>query len=90
MGVSVQEFGGQCNWLIHVINIITGNFDRPGGAMFSSPAMDNIAFGKKGKINRWKSRVSGRPERFGELPVAVMIEEMTTPGEGQILSLIHI
>ena len=88
MGVSVQEFGGQCNWLIHVINIITGNFDRPGGAMFSSPAMDNIAFGKKGKINRWKSRVSGRPERFGELPVAVMIEEMTTPGEGQIKAFI--
>ena len=88
MGVSVQEFGGQCNWLIHVINIITGNFDRPGGAMFASPAMDTIAFGKKGKINRWKSRVSGRPERFGELPVAVMIEEMTTPGEGQIKAFI--
>lgn len=88
MGISVQEFGGQCNWLIHVINIITGNFDRPGGAMFTSPAMDTIAFGKKGKINRWKSRVSSKPERFGELPVAVMIEEMTTPGEGQIKAFI--
>lgn len=88
MGVSVQEFGGQCNWLIHVINILTGNLDREGGAMFTAPAMDTVANGKKGKINRWKSRVSGMPERFGELPAAVMIEEMTTPGEGQIKAFI--
>ena len=88
MGVSVQEFGGQCNWLINLINILTGNFDRPGGAMFTSPAMDTIAGGKKGKINRWKSRVRGLPERFGELPAAVMIEEITTPGEGQIKAFV--
>lgn len=88
MGVSVQEFGGLCNWLINVINIITGNLDRQGGAMFTTPAMDTVAAGKTGRINRWKSRVSGKPERFGELPAAVMIEEMMTPGEGQIKAFV--
>ncbi len=88
MGISVQEFGGQCNWLIYLINTLSGNLDRSGGAMFTSPAMDNIAHGKKGKINRWKSRVSGMPERFSELPVAVMIEEMTTSGDGQIKAFV--
>lgn len=88
MGVSTQEFGSLCIWLINLINILTGNFDRPGGAMFTSPAMDTISPTRKGKINRWKSRVSGYPERFGELPVAAMLEEMTTPGEGQIKAFV--
>ena len=34
IGLSVQEFGGLCQWLINVLNIITGNLDWAGGAMF--------------------------------------------------------
>ena len=40
IGVSTQEFGGVCQWLINVLNIVTGNFDRAGGAMFTLPAFD--------------------------------------------------
>jgi anaerobic selenocysteine-containing dehydrogenase len=36
------------------------------------------------------SRVSGRPEARGELPVAVLAEEMETPGEGQVRALITV
>ena len=36
IGVSTQEFGGVCQWLINVLNIVTGNLDRPGGAMFTA------------------------------------------------------
>ncbi len=88
MGVSTQEFGALCIWLVNLLNLLTGNFDKAGGAMFTSPAMDTVLPNRKGNIDRWRSRVSGYPERFGELPVAAMIEEMTTPGAGQIKAFV--
>lgn len=89
MGMSTQEHGGLCHWLSTVINILTGHFDKPGGAMFTRPAMDikrtNTFHQAHG---RWHSRVRGLPEFEGELPVSTMAEEMLTPGEGQIKALI--
>lgn len=94
VGVSTQEFGGLCNWLINALNIITGNLDCPGGAMFTLPAVDVVGFtsltGSTGSYDRWKSRVRGLPEFMGELPVAVLGEELTTPGEGQIKAMVTI
>jgi anaerobic selenocysteine-containing dehydrogenase len=89
MGVSVQKFGSLCHWLINSINILTGNFDRAGGAMFTAPAFDllQIAEGKN-IFNRWQSRVRNLPEFMGELPVAALSEEISTDGEGQIKALI--
>jgi len=88
MGASTQSFGGLCQWFTHAINIISGNFDREGGAMLTQPAADHImARSKKGKprsYGKYQSRVSGKPYYNGEFPVGVMIEEMETPGEGQI------
>lgn len=89
VGVSTQLFGGLCQWLIAVLNILTGNLDRPGGAMFTQPAVDFIARGKyEPRFGRWHSRVRGLPEALGELPVAALAEEILTPGEGQIRALI--
>ena len=89
VGLSTQRFGGLCQWLINAINILTGNFDRPGGAMFTTPAFDLLMAAKGGDIyDRWRSRVRGLPEFMGELPVAVMAEEMLTEGEGQIKALV--
>ncbi|MGI8885254.1 MAG: molybdopterin oxidoreductase family protein [Pyrinomonadaceae bacterium] len=89
MGVSVQKFGSLCHWLINSINILTGNFDRAGGAMFTAPAFDIVAASKGGHIfNRWQSRVRKLPEFMGELPVAALSEEITTEGEGQIKALL--
>ncbi|MEL6863147.1 MAG: molybdopterin oxidoreductase family protein [Bacteroidota bacterium] len=90
MGVSTQAYGGLCQWLINALNIITGHLDQEGGAMFTQPAFDYIAAGKKGAFGRWHSRVRQLPEFRGELPVAVMAEEMQTPGEGQIKALMTI
>ena len=42
------------------------------------------------QIGRWTSRVSGRPELFGELPVVGLAEEITTPGEGQVRALVTV
>lgn len=93
MGLSTQPFGTLCQWLINVLNIATGNLDRRGGAMFTQPAFDIVggprAMGLgRGSLGRWKSRVRGLPEFGGELPSAVMAEEMLTPGEGRIHALI--
>ncbi|MCP9766346.1 molybdopterin oxidoreductase family protein [Lacihabitans sp. LS3-19] len=85
VGVSTQAFGGICLWLINVINIVSGNLDKKGGAMFTLPAIDFVGPAKpKDRFARWKSRVSGYPEFLGELPVAALAEEMLTEGQGQI------
>ncbi len=81
MGLSTQEFGGICQWLINLINIITVNFDKPGGAMFPEPAFSLYGAAKKGykPFGRFHSKVRQLPEFEGELPVSVMAEEMLHP-----------
>lgn len=77
MGVSTQEFGGLCQWLVQVVNVVTGNLDRPGGAMFANPAVDVVAQKKsRGSFGRWHSHVRELPEFAGELPVATLAEDM--------------
>lgn len=87
MGVSVQRYGTLCQWVIQIINLVTGNLDRPGGALLPEPAFD-VTRAKPGHFDQWKSRVSGLPEFNGEIPVAALAEEILTPGEGQIRALI--
>lgn len=83
MGVSVQQYGGLCQWLINVLNIVSGNFDRPGGAMFTAPAVDLPAIlaarGSRGHYDVYRSRVRNFPEFGGEFPVATLAEEILTP-----------
>ncbi len=92
LGVSTQEFGTLTQWLICAVNIVTGNLDRPGGAMFTRPALDLLVPGwtNRGSFGRWRSRVRQLPEFAGELPAAVMAEEILTPGKGQIRGLITV
>jgi anaerobic selenocysteine-containing dehydrogenase len=90
MGVSTQAFGTLCHWLVQLINLVTGNLDRVGGALCTEPAVDLVATTSGGHFNLWQSRVSGRPEYAGELPVSAMAEEMLTGGEGQVRALITV
>lgn len=89
LGVSANHHGGLCHWAINLLNIITGNFDRPGGAMLTSPAVDlSLGRSSKKRFRRWKSRVRGLPEFGGELPSSTLAEDILTPGEGQIKALV--
>lgn len=89
LGLSVQTFGATCQWLINVLNLITGNLDRAGGVMFTHPAVDLVGLGwGRGHFGRWHSRVRGLPEFGGELPVAALAEEILTPGDGQVRALV--
>lgn len=94
MGASTQSFGSLCQWANNALNIITGNFDRPGGAMFTTPALDYVGMtSRKGRVRSYperRSRVSKQPLYNGEFPVSVMAEEMETPGEGQIKALVSV
>lgn len=80
--------------LIDVLNIVTGNFDRPGGAMFPTPAADLAGIaqlrGTPGTMGEWRTRVRGAPAFNGEQPAACLAEEIATPGEGQIRGMITV
>jgi len=84
MGVSTQAFGALCQWAILVINVATGNLDKPGGSLFALPAMDQVANTNPGGFGRFASRGRGLPEFNRELPAATLVEEIRTPGDGQI------
>ncbi|MGL4543415.1 MAG: molybdopterin-dependent oxidoreductase, partial [Polymorphobacter sp.] len=87
MGVSVTRFGSLNHWLIQLLNIASGNFDRVGGVMFGQPAGDIVATAGAGTYGRFHSRVSGHPEILSEFPVVALAEEILTPGAGQIDAL---
>lgn len=92
IGVSAGEFGTLGVWAVNLLNALTGNLDRVGGAMFTSPAIDVVASGVvgRGHWDKWRSRVRDLPEALGELPVSALREEMETPGEGQVRGLLTI
>ena len=91
MGVSTQAHGGLCHWLINAINIVSGNFDKPGGMMFSSPAIETVRSKKQSNLfGRWSSRVRQLKEFGGELPVSAMSEEFEIEGDGQVKAFITI
>lgn len=92
MGTCTAAFGTLCSWLIEVINILTGNLDAKGGTGFPKAAhVPDGSIAKKGfATGRWRSRVSDAPEVCGELPAALMAEEMETPGDRQIRALVTV
>jgi anaerobic selenocysteine-containing dehydrogenase len=97
IGLCNQEFGSLASWLVDVINILTGHFDTPGGAMFPKPAAWSITTqplpGLEGglpEFGRWHTRVRGAKEVLGQAPVSCMTEEIATPGDGQLKALITI
>jgi anaerobic selenocysteine-containing dehydrogenase len=90
IGTTTVPHGTVTSWLIDVLNILTGNLDRPGGVMFPLPAL-----GHRGKgtgpgfaTGRWHSRVRGLPEVLGELPAVTLADEIIEPGPGQVRALI--
>ena len=96
IGTCTQSYGTLASWLVDVLNILTGHFDEPGGAMFPKAAafaantMGPSGHGRGIVTARHHSRVSGAPEIFGELPMTCLAEEIETPGPGQVRALITV
>ena len=96
IGTCTQEFGTHASWLVDVLNVLTGNLDREGGAMFTRAAAGQRNSSGSGPVGRgvsfgrWTSRVRELPEYFSELPASALAEEIDTPGEGQVRALVTI
>nr|WP_240983014.1 molybdopterin oxidoreductase family protein [Streptomyces sp. S3(2020)] len=82
IGSCTVPHGTLASWLVDVLNILTGNLDRPGGALFPQAATDRTprpAGPSHGfALGRWHSRVSRHPEAKGELPISALAEEIDT------------
>ncbi len=92
VGASQNPYATLANWLIDVLNIVTGNLDRPGGAMFPTAAVDlpgliEMRGGSEPAIG-WHTRVRGAPAFNSEQPAACMAEEMLTTGPGQLRAML--
>ena len=96
IGTTTAEFGTLASWLVDVVNLVTGNLDRPGGAMFTRAAAGAAntrgasRTGRGLQIGRHRSRVRGLGETMGELPVACLAEEIDTPGDRQVRALVTV
>ena len=88
MGTSTVPFGTTTNWLIEVLNIVSGNLDRPGSAMFPKPPVDVTRLQPPTQRGRWRSRTRATPEFMGELPAATLAEEIEASGDGQVRALV--
>lgn len=88
IGSCTVPYGTLASWLVDVLNILTGNLDRPGGALFPQAATDRTPRpagpGHGFRLARWHSRVSRHPEAKGELPLSALAEEIdTATSEGE-------
>ena len=96
IGTTTALYGTITSWLVDVLNALTGNLDRPGGAMFTRAAAGasntrgRPRYGRGLTLHRRRSRVRGAGETLGELPVACLAEEIDTPGEGQVRALVTV
>ncbi|KFG09499.1 molybdopterin oxidoreductase family protein [Streptomyces scabiei] len=96
IGSCTVPHGTLASWLVDVLNILTGNLDRPGGALFPRSATDKPARpagpGRGFALGRWRSRVGGHPEAKGELPLSALAEEIdtATPEGSPVRALITI
>ena len=91
VGVCNNVFGTLATFATDLLNIAAGRLGVAGGALFTTPAFDIGGFSRFAGLDgheRWRSRVRGLPETFGDLPASVLAEEMETPGPGQIRALV--
>jgi len=92
IGTTCQEFGTLASWAVDLVNVLTGNLDRAGGAMFTTPAVMTGRWRRRSdaRFGRFTSRVKGLPEMFGELPVATLADEIEGDDDARVRGLITI
>ncbi len=88
-GVSQNTTGTLGEWFGHLLNIVTGRIDRPGGRRYEPGYVDTVKiFDLLAKPLQGNSRVRGLPAVAGHHALAELPEEITTPGPGQIRAMI--
>src|SRR3954447_6395845 len=89
-GSCLGRHGTVVAFLIDALNAVTGNLDRPGGAVFGRPAIALDDVGERTGLDTYgkiRSRIGGFPDVLGNLPASVIPQEIETPGPGQLRAL---
>ena len=89
-GSCLGRHGTLVSFLLDALNVVTGNLDREGGAIFGTgPIQLEDLLHRIGadSYDTHRSRIGGFPEVLGQLPASVMAKEITTPGHGQLRAL---
>jgi formate dehydrogenase len=87
-GVSLHLAGTIAEWLGHVLNVITGRMDRPGGRRFEPGYIDMNRLSGMLEAKPHYSRVVGRDMVAGAHALSELPDEITTPGPGQIRAML--
>ncbi|MET0898780.1 MAG: molybdopterin-dependent oxidoreductase [Mycobacterium sp.] len=87
-GVALHASGTVGEWLGHVLNVITGRMDRPGGRRFEPGYVDTLRLADLAKTEPHTSRLAGRTMVAGAHALAELPDEITTSGPGQIKALV--
>lgn len=87
-GVSLHVSGSVGEWLGHVLNVITGRMDRPGGRRFEPGYLDALKLAAVVKPSDHRSRLTGRPMVAGAHALSELPAQITTPGPGRIRALL--
>jgi formate dehydrogenase len=87
-GVSLHVTGTVGEWLGHVLNVITGRMDRPGGRRFEPGYVDALKLSAFATPPEHRSRLHGRDLVAGAHALAELPDEITTPGPGQIRAMV--
>ena len=94
IGTTTQEFGTHASWLVDVLNVLTGNLDREGGAMFPLAAAGQRnstgapGAGRGVRLGRWQSRVRGLDEAVRRAAGGLSRGGDRHAGRGQVRALI--
>ena len=87
-GVALHVAGTIAEWLGHVLNVITGRMDRPGGRRFERGYVDALRMFDLAKPTHHTSRLRGRPMVAGAHGLDELPDEITTPGPGQVRAMV--
>jgi anaerobic selenocysteine-containing dehydrogenase len=93
-GTCLGRHGTLVSFLLDAVNVVAGNLDREGGAMFGTLGVPGerlamqlaLKLGPIGYANR-HNRLGDFPEVLGSEPASLMAKEIATPGRDQIKAL---
>jgi anaerobic selenocysteine-containing dehydrogenase len=89
-GVNMGTNGALAFWLQEVINAVTGNLDRPGGALVGTGIIDfPKVMTRAGRLTSDgpTSRIGGFRQVNGAWPGGILADEILTPGDRQVRAL---
>lgn len=88
-GVSQNRNGTLGEWLSHVLNLVTGRIDRKGGRYYQPGVFKNTLklLNQMTPVVTRPSRIGGHLQVGGSYPLAILPDEIETPGQDQVRAL---